>query len=163
MKVSSFAILLSITFGQAAQADQTNGITVEFDFVGVIAVDTASFDLLSYDKEILAKQLIEQAFGDNRSILREASPFYNIYMGRVYPEFLILNSTDRPAAFRDGKAFTDKLITAGHEAHFTPVKDHTHKEMAQGMYDASDPVGKAILQFIFISADSDSDPDSDGL
>jgi uncharacterized protein YoaH (UPF0181 family) len=47
------------------------------------------------------------------------------------------------------KAFTDKLIAAGHEAQFVAVENHTHRKMAKGIYDPSDPVGEAILKFIF--------------
>ena len=111
-------------------------------------IDTASFNLLSDDNEIIVKRLIKKAFGNNKLRLKEASPFYNVNDEAVYPRFLILNTTNRTAAARDGKAFTDKLITAGNEAQFMPVDNHTHKEMAKGMYDTSDPVCKAILQFI---------------
>jgi acetyl esterase/lipase len=94
------------------------------------------------------KRLIKKAFGNNKSTLKEASPFYNVKDEAVYPEFLILNTTNRKVAVREAGAFTDKLIEAGHEAQFVPVDNHTHREMAEGMHDASDPVGKAILQFI---------------
>ncbi|MFH2057609.1 MAG: hypothetical protein ABIJ59_01760 [Pseudomonadota bacterium] len=44
--------------------------------------------------------------------------------------------------------FADKLKSAGCDAQLVPVDNHTHKEMATGMYDVSDPVGNAILKFI---------------
>jgi len=119
------------------------------DLAGVIALDTASFNLLSNDNErIVMKRLIKKAFGNNRQTLKEASPFYSIKDKAVYPMFLILNTTDRAAAAKGGKAFADKLMATGNKAQFVLVENHTHREMAQGMYDASDPVGNAILQFI---------------
>lgn len=119
------------------------------DLAGVIPVDTASFNLLSNDDERIVKRLIKKAFGDNKLTLKNASPFFNINKRATYPEFLILNTTNRAAGAREAKAFADKLVAAGHEAQFVAVENHTHREMAQGIYDVSDPVGQAILQFIF--------------
>jgi acetyl esterase/lipase len=118
------------------------------ELAGVIPVDTASFNLLSNDNERIVARLVRKAFGTKKLILKNASPYHNVNKRAVYPEYLILNTTNRAAATRGAKAFSDKLIAAGHEARFVAVENHTHKEMAQGMYDASDPVGKAILQFI---------------
>lgn len=118
------------------------------DFAGIIPVDTASFNLLSDSKEWLVKRLIKKAFGKNKEILKEASPFYNVTDGKAYPKFLILNTSKREAAAAEGNAFADKLLKAGGAAQFVAVADHTHRQMAQGMYDAADPVGKSILQFI---------------
>jgi acetyl esterase/lipase len=116
---------------------------------GVIPVDTASFNLLSNDNERIVERMIKKAFGDKKLTLIDASPFHNVKKRAVYPEFLIINTTNRAAAARGAKAFSDKLIAAGHEARFVPVTNHTHREMAEGIYDASDPVGKAMLRFIF--------------
>jgi acetyl esterase/lipase len=121
------------------------------DLAGVIPIDTASFNLFSNDNERIVTRLIRKAFGNKKLILKNASPFYNVKKGEVYPEYLILNTTNRTAAAREANAFSKKLIAAGHEAQLVAVENHTHREMAKGMYDASDPVGEAILQFIFKS------------
>lgn len=118
------------------------------DLAGVIPIDTASFDLLSDDNENLVKRLVKQAFGIDRQVLTEASPFHNVTNRASYPDFLILNTTNREFAAKGGKAFAEKLKSTGSNARFVPVDNHTHKEMAEGMYDASDPVSGAILKYI---------------
>jgi len=118
------------------------------DLAGVIPVDTASFNLLSDNNEKLVERLVEQAFGNDKQVLKEASPFYNVTGKVSYPKFLIFNTTNREAAAKGGQDFTDKLRDAGCDARFVPVDDHTHEEMATGMYEESDPVRSAILEFI---------------
>ena len=118
------------------------------NLAGVIPVDTASFNLLSENNERLVKRFIKQAFGIDEVILKEASPFYNVTEKMDCPWFLILNTTNRKNAAKGGKDFAVKLKNAGCNAFFIPVNNHTHKEMAIGMYDESDPVAKAVLDFI---------------
>jgi arylformamidase len=115
---------------------------------GVISVDTASFNLLSDDNETLVKRFVKQAFGTDEKVLKGASPFYNVTDKGSYPKFLIFNTTNRESAAKGGKKFADKLKSAGCDVQFVPVDAHTHKDMATGMYDASDPVGSGLLQFI---------------
>jgi arylformamidase len=116
---------------------------------GVIAVDTASFNLKDDNVEKLVQGFVRQAFGTDGKVLTDASPFYNVGQGVKYPPFLILNTIDREFASLAGKVFCDKLKSVGCDARFVAVKDHGHAEMAEGMYDAADPVGGAILKFIF--------------
>ncbi len=118
------------------------------DLAGVIAVDSASFDLLSDDNERLVQRLAKKAFGDSKRSLYAASPYYHIKRGMSCPEFLILNTTNRAGAVREARRFNERLNQVGCKSTFETVDDHSHREMAQGMYDASDPVGAAILQFI---------------
>lgn len=118
------------------------------DLAGVIPVDTAGFDLLSGDNEKIAKRFVKQAFGSDTQVLTDASPFHNVTAGAGYPDFLILNTTNRASAARSGQAFAYKLNSAGATARFIPVDNYTHKQMAAGMYDPSDPVARAILTFI---------------
>ncbi len=115
---------------------------------GIIPVDSGNFNLLNDNNETLVRQVVKQAFGNNKESLKEASPFYNITNNNIYPEFLILNTTTRVSSAMEGKEFAAKLKKAGCAVQFIPVDNHTHKEMAEGMYDESDPVGKAILKFI---------------
>ncbi len=118
------------------------------DLAGVISVDTASFNLVSGDHERLVRRLVKKAFGKDQSTLQDASPLFQITNGVACPRFLVLNTTNRAGGVREGREFTDKLRQAGCEAQFVPVDNHSHKEMAQGMYNLSDPVAKAILPFI---------------
>jgi arylformamidase len=119
------------------------------DLAGVISVDTASFNLLSNDNERLVKRLVKQAFGSSKRVLKDASPLYHITDNRTdCTNFLILNTTNRQATARGGKEFAGKLNGAGCNARFIPVDNHSHSDMATGMYNASDPVGSSILQFI---------------
>ena len=83
-----------------------------------------------------------------KKVLRSASPLYNITEGGNYPRFLILNTLDRKEAAAGAGLFADKLKAAGCDVQFIPVPGHSHREMSTGMYKESDPVGKAIIDFI---------------
>jgi arylformamidase len=115
---------------------------------GVIAVDAASFNLLSRTAERLEQYFVRQAFGSDEGTLKDASPFYNVSVKEGYPKFLLLNTSNRVNAVLEGKAFIDKLKSAGCDAQIVVVDGHTHKDMNTAMYDESDPVGNRILKFI---------------
>lgn len=116
---------------------------------GVIPVDTAAFDLLSGNNEGISKMLIRTAFGTDKAVLKEASPFHNVVKQKRYPSFLVFITTNRsPAVVGESRKFTERLKAVGASARVVPVDNHTHREMATGMYDASDPVGKGILEFL---------------
>ncbi len=119
------------------------------DLAGVIPVDTASFDLMDESNEKLVKKLVRESFGEDSQVWKSASPFHHVLAAGRYPGFLILNTTNRAAAAEGGRRFADKLKGVGCNVRFVPVSNHTHGEMAAGMYDASDPVGSAILKFLF--------------
>lgn len=119
------------------------------DLAGVIPVDTASFDLTSNDNENLVKNMVKTAFGEDPKVLKAASPLLQLSSKERYPRFLIFNTTNRASAAEGGRKFAEALKTAGCNARFVPVAKHTHGEMASGMHDTADPVGSAILQFIF--------------
>ena len=119
------------------------------DIAGIIPVDSASFDLADDDgREEFIDQFVKDAFGEDKTILKEASPIYHVFDHGRYPEFLILNTTTRQTAVKGAKAFADKLRGVGGAVRFVPVERHTHQQMAAGMSDESDPVAKAVLGFI---------------
>lgn len=118
------------------------------DLAGVIPVDTASYNLVSNNNEKLVKKLVREAFGSDPKVLKDASPFYNVSTKAKYPDFLILNTTNRKTAVEAAEEFVNKLKSTGCDVTFVKVPDHTHAGMAQGMYNDSDPVSKAILKFI---------------
>ncbi len=122
------------------------------DLAGVIPVDTASFDLTDNDNEALVKKFIRDSFGTDQEVLKSASPYHQVSSKQTYPRFLVLNTTNREHAAAGGKQFAEKLKSAGCDARFVSVDHHTHSEMASGMYDPADPVGSAIMKFIFPSA-----------
>lgn len=118
------------------------------DLAGVISVDTASFDLTSSNQERLVKRLIRQAFGQDMRTLSKASPFQHINEGKSYPRFLVLNTTERATALKEAQKFISRLHSIGASVSFFPIDGHTHKQMAQGMYEEHNPISKAILYFI---------------
>ncbi|MBI5395964.1 MAG: alpha/beta hydrolase [Verrucomicrobia bacterium] len=118
------------------------------DLAGVIPVDTASFDLTSADNEKLVKNFIRNSFGEDPQVLKSASPLHHVSSKGRYPAFLIFNTTNRAAAAEGGRKFAEALRGAGCNVRFVAVSNHTHGEMASGMYEPSDPVGNAILKFI---------------
>ncbi len=142
---------LAALVGTDATCLQKYGLKIS-DLAGVIPVDTASFDLTSADNENLVKNMVKAAFGEDPQVLKAASPLLQVFEKKSYPSFLIFNTTNRAAASAGGRKFADKLKGVGGNARFVPVANHTHGEMAAGMHDAADPVGSAILQFIFPDA-----------
>lgn len=118
------------------------------DLAGVIPVDTASYNLVSKDNEGLVTRLVRQAFGTDPKVLKDASPFYSVQDTAQYPDFLVLNTTNRKSAVRGAREFVAKLEGVGCNVRFVAVENHTHSEMARGMYGETDPVAKAILKFI---------------
>lgn len=118
------------------------------EIAGIIPIDTATFNLLSKRNEKMVINLIGQAFGKDKNILKEASPFYNINVKTKYPKFLVLNTTHRNLAVKTSKEFVNKLNFSGCKADFIPVDNHTHREMALGMHDESDIICNSILKFI---------------
>ncbi len=118
------------------------------DLAGVVPVDAACYDLTDDNNERLVKKFIRDSFGTEQSVLKSASPLYQISGVKRYPKFLILNTMNRPSAAQGAKLFSDKLKEAGCEARYIPVENHTHAEMASGMYNRADPVGRAIFQFL---------------
>ena len=127
---------------------QKHGLKIS-DLAGVIPVDTASFDLTSADNEKLVKGMVKTAFGEDPQVLKVASPLHHVTNKQRYPAFLIFNTTNRAAAAEEGKKFAEALKTAGCHARFVAVANHSHGEMASGMYEPADPVGSGILKFIF--------------
>ncbi|HPA19384.1 MAG TPA: alpha/beta hydrolase [Verrucomicrobiae bacterium] len=127
---------------------QKHGIKPAY-LAGVIPVDAASYDLADDDNELVVKKLIRDSFGSDPAVLNVASPLHHVSADARYPDFLILNTMNRASAAKGGRLFADKLKGAGCSARFVSVDNHTHAEMATGMYDLSDPVGSAIFAFLF--------------
>ena len=126
---------------------------IAMKLAGVISVDMASFNLLSPGNEKITKIFIRDAFGTNPETLKSASPFYNIFDNKIYPKFLIFNTNERRSAVEQSKEFVDKLKNTGGDVQFIVVDSHTHRDMNLAMYNASDPVGSAILKFILYGTD----------
>jgi len=118
------------------------------DLAGVIPVDAASFDLTDEGNEPIVKKFIRDSFGTDPAVLKSASPLHRLAGGKPYPRFLILNTMGRASAAKGAQAFAEKLKGAGVDAAFVPVENHTHGEMASGMYNLTDPVGRAIFAFL---------------
>lgn len=119
------------------------------DLAGVIADDAASYDLTDANNEPIVKRFARNSFGADPAVLKAASPFHSIAGGGRYPAFLILNTTDRASAAAAAKTFADNFKGVGGDVRFVAVDNHTHAEMASGMHDRADPVGRAIFAFLF--------------
>jgi len=120
------------------------------DLAGVIPVDSASYDLTSDANERLVKNFIRNSFGTAPAVLRAASPLHQLSGNKRFPRFLILNTTNRADAAKGAQTFADAFKRAGGEVQFVAVSNHTHSEMATGMYNPADPVGRAILSFLSV-------------
>ena len=130
---------------------QKHGLKIS-DLAGVIPVDTASFDLTSPDNENLVKNLVKTSFGEDPQVLKSASPLHHVSRQQHHPAFLVFNTRNRAAAAEGGRKFAEALKDAGGNVRFVAVSNHSHGEMASGMYDPADPVGSAILKFILPNA-----------
>lgn len=76
---------------------------------GVMAIDTASYDLAS-TRTLAIRKMIRDAFGDDRDTLANASPLIQAKANRdTCPPFIIAVVKQRPEAWQESIAFKDAL------------------------------------------------------
>jgi acetyl esterase/lipase len=111
---------------------------------GVVANDTASYDLTTPDTPAVAS-MITNAFGTDRGTLVDASPLFQLKSGQSTPTFLVLvqGSTQRVVAaktFWDAAARTDARVPGdAYREVQLPGYDH------EGMNDAVGRPGEQVL------------------
>ena len=81
------------------------------DLAHVFPIDTASFDLM--DSSLFVDRLVEQAFGTDPAMLRDASPIWQIREGGSYPAFYIAAVKVRDDAVSTSQIMVDKLRDVG--------------------------------------------------
>ena len=117
-------------------------------FSAVIPVDSASYDFLSNNSERIVAGMIKSAFGTDKDILREASPYHHLMSGSKYPVFHVFVTNERDKAVKNSKDFVDKINSVDGTAKLYRIDKHSHREMNLGMYDPLDPVGREFIRIL---------------
>ena len=80
----------------------------------VFPIDTASFDLTKPSRFV--KHMVDEAFGEDEAVLREASPIWNVHKGGSYPPFIMAATKVRADAVETSTILQEKLREAGGSA-----------------------------------------------
>jgi acetyl esterase/lipase len=81
---------------------------------GVFPIDTASFDLTEPSRFV--KRMVDDAFGTDKAVLREASPIWNVRAGGQYPSFIIAAAKVRRDAVETSNILEARLKAVGVDA-----------------------------------------------
>jgi len=125
------------------------------DITGVIAVDTAAFNLNSYSyiddtaneqMQSMSKR-VKDIFSHEKEQLSNASPL--LYVAReTCRKFLIIVSANRPLAKKVSENFVNRLKLAGKEATLLEVDINDHDEINTAMSLPNNKVATSILSFL---------------
>jgi acetyl esterase/lipase len=92
-----------------------HGLSPKGAIANVFPIDTASFDLTHPSRPVA--RMVKNAFGTDQSVLREASPIWDVVKGGSYPPFFIAATRVRRDAVETSEELTRRLKEAG-----TPVE-----------------------------------------
>lgn len=122
---------------------------------GVVAVDTAGFNLNSYmiapeesNPSIKKmKKIVQSIFAKDKEELLKASPI-NYINHKTCQKFLVIVSSARPLAIGVSRNFVCALNKSKKEASILEVDGHTHEQMNLAMSVPDNPISNAILSFL---------------
>ncbi|MDE1152648.1 MAG: alpha/beta hydrolase [Micavibrio sp.] len=84
------------------------------NLANVFPIDTASFDLTK--PSAFVQPMIENAFGTDKAVLKEASPIWNVHAGGSYPPFIMAATKVRSDAVSTSRLLKKELRDAGGSA-----------------------------------------------
>ncbi len=120
---------------------------------GVFPIDTASHDLTQVNPFV--RNMVRDAFGTDRAILREASPLYNVHAGRRYPPFIMAAVSNRPDAIATNKSLADKLSAVGGTAQVLVMQYpdskrqlQAHAEIARDLGNIKSVMTQTLLEHV---------------
>lgn len=118
------------------------------DLLGVIPLDTASFDIERRANAPAIRQMIRDAFGTDPATQRDASPIAHLQEGGSYPPFLVVYSGERLDAKGESERFAEALRAAGGSADLVRAEGKDHAAVNRDVGVAGDPMSEAIDRFI---------------
>jgi arylformamidase len=117
---------------------------------GVLAIDTASYDLAS-TRTLVVRKMIRDAFGDEPKTLANASPFQQAKQNReACPPFIIAVVKQRPEALRESRALNEVLPNSQLIEMDYPKSGQlkAHAEIALDMLDINNKMTQQLLSFV---------------
>lgn len=134
----------------APQYLQAHDLSPKSALAGVMAIDTASYDLAA-TRTLAVRRLISDAFGDDADTLRDASP---IQHARKHPDalppFVIAAVRQRPEAVEESTAFSaalpkSTLVVVDYPGSSQRV---AHGLIAKELADFEKPLTKRLIAFV---------------
>ena len=116
----------------------------------VFPIDTASFDLT--DSRPLVGKMIEDAFGTDPDILREASPIWQVHPKGQYPSFIIAAVQNRKDAVETSQQLETNLRQAGAPVelmtvHYSDLRQmKAHGQIAKDLYDVNNSLTSKLIK-----------------
>lgn len=117
---------------------------------GVMAIDTASYDLAS-TRTLAVRRMIHDAFGDDPKTLANASPLLNAKENRnTCPPFIIAVVKQRPEAWQESIAFKDALTKSKLIVMDYPKSGQlkAHAQIALDLLDMNNEMTLQLLDFV---------------
>jgi acetyl esterase/lipase len=117
---------------------------------GVLAIDTASYDLVT-TRTPAVRKMIYDAFGDDRETLASASPLPQAKAHRdTCPPFIIAVTKQRPEAWQESVAFKEALAKSKLIVRDYPGSGQlkAHAEIARDLLDINNDMTQQLLAFV---------------
>ncbi len=118
------------------------------DLAGVVALDSASYDLVERADDLGMRKMIGEAFGDDAEALRSASPVHHVAPGGEYPAFLVVYAPRRLRAKRESERFAEAIEKVGGDAEVLRAEGKDHAAVNADATAAGDAMGKQIDEFL---------------
>ncbi len=117
---------------------------------GVILLDGSGYDLTVRVPKARppSQQMFLQAFGEDPSVWKDASPVHHAGLSRVPPPLLLFYVAGRKSSQTQARLFSDRLRKVGGEAHLVGVAGRDHVSIVRRLGLPGDPVGRRLLRFI---------------
>ena len=121
------------------------------DLAGVVAIDTASYDINRLMDELgsfIERRQHRLIFGDDEEVWRQSSPIHHIAKGTGIPGFAILYSTQNEQSKRQATAFAKKLIGANIDTIMIPGSGRIGMSISDKLGTADDVPTGALMAFL---------------
>lgn len=115
----------------------------------VFPIDTASFDLT--DSSRMVDRMVENAFGTDPTVLKDASPLQHVQKGRNYPSFIIAAAENRPDAIATSQRLNAALTQSGTSSSLITINYpevgqlKAHAQIATDLADLSKPLTQKLI------------------
>jgi len=115
-------------------------------FRGIIAVDTASFDLTLTPEQKILKRWQRNAFGTALPSLQEASPIAYANQKAQLSPMLIYTTAEREAASEESRRFAAQLLANGHDATLSILdRGLSHADMKHLIFTKGTEIHTAVI------------------
>lgn len=122
-----------------------NGLKLDV-LKGTICLDGGFYDLQERSKRDSSREVIENSYGSDPDVWREASPTTHVQSGKHIPPFFFTYTT-RPKE-RMAESFGGQLKSAGVPTTLFPSLGRAHDEVNRAVSIPGDPLSIAVFKFL---------------